>query len=45
MDDLLTGASPVQKAAKLKQEINYILNEAGFEMSNRASNSVELMPS
>jgi hypothetical protein len=45
MDDLLTGASSVQKAAKLKQEINYILNEAGFEIFQRASNSVELMPS
>jgi hypothetical protein len=45
MDDLLTGASSVQKAAKLKQEINYILNEAEFEIFQRASNSVELMPS
>jgi hypothetical protein len=45
MDDLLTGASSVQEATKLKQEINHILNKAGFEMSKWASTSVELMSS
>jgi ribosomal protein S8 len=43
MDDLLTGASSVQEATKLKQEINHILNKAGFEMSKWASTSIELM--
>jgi hypothetical protein len=45
MDDLLTGASSVQEATKLKQEISHILNKAGFEMSKWASTSVELMSS
>jgi hypothetical protein len=45
MDDLLTGASSVQKATKLKEEINHILNKAGFEMSKWASTSVKLMSS
>jgi hypothetical protein len=45
MDDLLTGASFVQEATKLKQEISHILNKAGFEMSKWASTSVELMSS
>jgi len=38
VDDLITGANSIQELTTIKEEVNTILNEAGFQLHKWASN-------
>jgi len=38
VDDLITGANSIQELTTIKEEVNTVLNEAGFQLHKWASN-------